>query len=121
MRSCAVVGIGQTRHAAKRVDVSLPGLVREAALEALASGIPCILSRPCGTSEILTEGETGLILEDPTDADGLAARLERLFDEDLRRTMGQSARRLAERFPISLNTDRMLAVHREIQTRAQST
>ena len=55
------------------------------------------------------------------DADGLAARLERLFDENLRRTMGRSARRLAERYPISRNTDRMLAVHHEIQTRARST
>jgi len=32
---CAVIGIGQTRHAAKRRDVSIPGLVREAALRAL--------------------------------------------------------------------------------------
>ncbi len=32
---CAVVGVGQTRHAAKRSDVSIAGLVREAALRAL--------------------------------------------------------------------------------------
>ncbi len=32
---CAVVGIGQTRHAAQRDDVSISGLVREAALRAL--------------------------------------------------------------------------------------
>jgi len=32
---CAVIGIGQTHHAAKRVDVSMPGLVREAARRAL--------------------------------------------------------------------------------------
>jgi acetyl-CoA C-acetyltransferase len=32
---CAVVGIGQTRHASQRNDVSIPGLVREAALRAL--------------------------------------------------------------------------------------
>ena len=32
---CAVVGIGQTQYAAKRVDVSIPGLVREAAIRAL--------------------------------------------------------------------------------------
>jgi len=32
---CAVVGVGQTKHAAERLDVSMPGLVREAALEAL--------------------------------------------------------------------------------------
>ena len=33
---CAIVGIGQTRHAAVRDDVSIPGLIREAALNALA-------------------------------------------------------------------------------------
>jgi acetyl-CoA C-acetyltransferase len=32
---CAVVGIGQTKHAAVRGDVSIPGLVREAAQRAL--------------------------------------------------------------------------------------
>jgi acetyl-CoA C-acetyltransferase len=33
---CGVIGIGQTKYAAKRIDVSMPGLVREAALRALA-------------------------------------------------------------------------------------
>jgi acetyl-CoA C-acetyltransferase len=32
---CGVVGIGQTKHDAKRIDVSMGGLVREAALRAL--------------------------------------------------------------------------------------
>lgn len=32
---CAVVGIGQTKHRSKREDVSMPGLLREAALRAL--------------------------------------------------------------------------------------
>jgi len=32
----AVIGIGQTKYDAKRIDVSMPGLVREAALAALA-------------------------------------------------------------------------------------
>src|SRR5262249_51166901 len=32
---CAVVGIGQTHHTARRDDVSIAGLVREAALHAL--------------------------------------------------------------------------------------
>ncbi len=35
MTPCAVIGIGQSRHAAKRSDVSMPGLVREAALRAV--------------------------------------------------------------------------------------
>lgn len=32
---CAIVGIGQTHYSAKREDVSIPGLIREAALRAL--------------------------------------------------------------------------------------
>ncbi len=32
---CAVIGIGQTKHAAKRGDLSIAGLVREAASRAL--------------------------------------------------------------------------------------
>lgn len=32
---CGVIGIGQTKHTATRKDVSMPGLVREAALRAL--------------------------------------------------------------------------------------
>lgn len=36
MERCAIVGIGQTQYAAKRSDVSIPGLLREAALRALA-------------------------------------------------------------------------------------
>jgi acetyl-CoA C-acetyltransferase len=33
---CAVIGVGQTRHASARTDVSIAGLVREAATRALA-------------------------------------------------------------------------------------
>lgn len=36
MEHCAIVGIGQTHHTSKRNDVSIPGLLREAALRALA-------------------------------------------------------------------------------------
>jgi len=36
MRRVKAIGIGQSKHASKRVDVSLPGLIREAVLRALA-------------------------------------------------------------------------------------
>jgi acetyl-CoA C-acetyltransferase len=35
MNRCAIIGIGQTHHTAKRQDVSIAGLVREAAVRAL--------------------------------------------------------------------------------------
>jgi acetyl-CoA C-acetyltransferase len=39
---CAVIGVGQTNHAAKRKDVSIPGLVREAAFRALDDAGLCM-------------------------------------------------------------------------------
>src|SRR5262249_23182169 len=35
MNRCAIIGVGQTKHASKREDVSIAGLVREAAGRAL--------------------------------------------------------------------------------------
>jgi acetyl-CoA C-acetyltransferase len=35
MEACAVIGVGQTQHRARREDVSIPGLLREAATRAL--------------------------------------------------------------------------------------
>ncbi|NUP02622.1 MAG: thiolase domain-containing protein, partial [Nonomuraea sp.] len=35
MNRCAVIGVGQTHYTTKRRDVSIAGLVREAALRAL--------------------------------------------------------------------------------------
>ena len=34
-RPCAIVGVGQTHHKSRRLDVSYAGLVREAAFRAL--------------------------------------------------------------------------------------
>ncbi len=91
-----------------------------ACLEALASGLPCILSRRCGASEILTQGENGYIVEDPTDAEEIAAKLRLLLEVSLRRKLSAAARRLAERFPVSANTDRMLEVCRGVRPRNES-
>ena len=44
---CAVIGVGQTHHKAKRDDVSIAGLVREAAKMALADAdLPGATSTP---------------------------------------------------------------------------
>ncbi len=89
-----------------------------ACLEALASGLPCIVSRACGAAEILTQGENGYILEQAEDVDAMAGYFESLLDEDVRTRMGAAARALAERYPVSANTDQMLEIHREIQAQA---
>ena len=59
MERCAVLGIGQTMHRAKRADLSIPGLLREAALNALEDaqlGFQDIDSIVIGTAPDMFEG-----------------------------------------------------------------
>jgi glycosyltransferase involved in cell wall biosynthesis len=65
-----------------------------AALEAMASGVPVVAAARGGLSEVVIDGETG-ILADPPGAEGLAAGASRLFtDPELVRRITAGGRRL---------------------------
>ena len=65
-------------------------------LEAMAAGLPVVASAVGGVPELVVDGETGLLVP-PGDADALADALERVLgDAELRRRMGEAARRRAE-------------------------
>jgi glycosyltransferase involved in cell wall biosynthesis len=65
-------------------------------LEAMAAELPVVASRVGGLSELVVDGETGLLVP-PRDADELAAALGRLVaDPDLRRALGAAGRAYAE-------------------------
>ena len=49
--------------------------------ESMACGLPVIVSRENGTYEIITDSVDGLILDDPEDAEGLAALIRRLYED----------------------------------------
>ncbi|MCL6565876.1 MAG: glycosyltransferase family 4 protein [Acidobacteriia bacterium] len=60
--------------------------------EAMACGLPVIVSSLAGVSEIVTHGEDGLILQDPRDAEELAGLLRRLLaDPEFARRLGERA------------------------------
>lgn len=64
--------------------------------EAMASGLPVVTSRRAGASEMIEEGVSGVLLDQPGDADELARRLLPLLsDAALRRDMGARARTAA--------------------------
>jgi len=67
--------------------------------EAMASGLPVITTVTNGTSEIMTDGVDGFILDDPSDAKELASRI-RLLAEDfaLRRRIGEAAAQTAKKY-----------------------
>ncbi len=65
-------------------------------VEAAACGIPQVAGRSGGAHEAVAGGETGLIVDDPTDVSAVAEALSALLDdESLRRRMGAAARRRA--------------------------
>lgn len=82
--------------------------------EAGATGIPAAASAVGGVTDVVVDGETGLLVL-PGDPHALAAALARLAaDPELRRSMGEAARRrVQERFEWSDCVDRMVAVLEE--------
>jgi glycosyltransferase involved in cell wall biosynthesis len=65
-------------------------------LEAMAAELPVVASGVGGLSELVVDGETGLLVP-PGDVAALAAALGRLIaDRDLRRTLGAAGRARAE-------------------------
>ena len=60
--------------------------------EAMACGLPVIVSSAAGVSEIITDGTDGLILRDPKDATALSAMIRRLYEDEVFRTqLGERA------------------------------
>ncbi len=82
-----------------------------AAIEAMAAGLPVILSRTGGTGDIVLDGQTGFLIE-VGDEHAMVERLEYLLTEPERRvTMGNAARRYTEqRYNLRTN------IHQTVQT-----
>jgi glycosyltransferase involved in cell wall biosynthesis len=68
-----------------------------AVLEAMACGLPVVATPVAGTSELVRDGENGLLVR-PADPGALAGAILRLMeDEPLREAQGRRGRRLVER------------------------
>ena len=66
--------------------------------EAFAAGTPVIASAIAGYSDVVTDGVDGLLVP-PADPQRLAEELQRVYHEPVRlRTMGEAARRSAQRY-----------------------
>ncbi len=103
--------------------------------EAMACGLPVIVSATAGVSEIISNGIDGLILNDPRDSVGLAALISRLYeDARFRDRLGEKAsettrqhtwegngRELAAIFDEALRRNLELARHPLGDTRGSAT
>lgn len=67
------------------------------ALEALSCGLPAVVSREAGVAELLEDGRSALLFDDPEDPETLAAAITGVLnDADLRRRLGKEGRAVAE-------------------------
>lgn len=84
------------------------------AMEAMACGLPVIVSTNSFADEVIDDGVNGFIVP-IRDADAIAERLRVLAaDPDLRARMGAEARRTAERFDWSRYRERIVGLMRGI-------
>jgi glycosyltransferase involved in cell wall biosynthesis len=86
-----------------------------AVLEAMAAGLPVVGTDVGGISELIVDGETGLIVE-PENPAALAAALESLArDPERRLQLGQRGReRVAESFSAEASARRTVALYEEL-------
>jgi glycosyltransferase involved in cell wall biosynthesis len=86
----------QVAEAMRRADLFVVPSIEDAyplvTLEAMASGLPVIVSDHAGTSELVTPGVDGLIVK-AGETPPLVAAIQRLIeDEDVRRRIGEAGR-----------------------------
>jgi L-malate glycosyltransferase len=103
--------------AASRLDSESFGV---AVIEASACALPVVVTRVGGLPEVVSENETGLIVE-RDDAAVLAAALQRLIeDADLRGRLGRNGRSwVAQRYEWRACVERMLQSYRDVLASAE--
>lgn len=86
--------------------------------EAMACGLPVIVSSAAGVSEIITDGVDGLILSNPKDALTLAAMIRRLYaDEVFRKQLAERAALTARKYTWERNAQELAAIFEEVLRR----
>ena len=90
-------------------------------LESMACGLPVIASTSAGASEIVRNGENGLLLQNPRDVKELARLMRKLcVSEDLVRTLGESAERTAANESWESHAERMHSHLEEVLSRKKA-
>jgi len=88
-----------------------------ATLEAMAMGLPVIVSEVGGIGDIVIEGKTGFLVR-PDDLDALTRRLQTLVEDPRgRREMGmRGRRRVEEQFDLARSTETVMTLLKSIST-----
>lgn len=88
------------------------------AAEAMACGLPVIISIRAGASELIKNGIDGLILDDPTDAQVLATMIRNLYgDIEFRSRLGRAASETARKYTWERSSRELRAIFEDILQR----
>ena len=88
-------------------------------LEAMAARRPVVATRAGGVVDIVSDGETGLLVE-PGDVDALSAAIRRLLEDHelVERLLQHAAERLQDRFTIERNAARVIRLYDQLLGRS---
>ena len=96
------------------VGPSLEDTFAQPPTEAMACGLPVITTATNGTAEIMTDGVDGLVLEDPNDVAGLAAKIRWLYENPALCTrMSEQAARTSQAYTWDRNGVEMRTIFAE--------
>mgnify|MGYP001351482006 CR=1 FL=1 len=83
-------------------------------LEAMAAGLPVLISGSVGARDIVREGENGFVVENPDDPEAVAGRIETMLRCDTLAQMGREALKTAGENSWDATVARVLTVYEEI-------
>lgn len=84
-------------------------------LEAMATGLPIIISKLAGSAEIIKNGHEGLLLNNPTDPKEITEKINLLVNnKDLRKQMGENAYKTAQKYSWTKVAKQILEVYKEV-------
>jgi UDP-glucose:(heptosyl)LPS alpha-1,3-glucosyltransferase len=83
-------------------------------LEAMAAGLPVLISRTVGARDIVREGQNGFVIEDTGNIQDISYRLRIMLDEQNRRRMAQAARETARQYSWEDTARKVEIVYREL-------
>ncbi len=83
--------------------------------EAMAAGLPVVVSKDAGASELIEPDKEGILLTDPKDSKELADGIAKLFDKQTRQQMGYAARQKALQYTWDEVADAHIKLYKSMQ------
>ncbi|RKY02824.1 glycosyltransferase family 4 protein [Candidatus Poribacteria bacterium] len=87
-------------------------------LEAMATGLPVVASKVQGIEELVSDGVSGFLIDDPSDVEAIAEKLAELIDDgELRLRIGEEALRAVEKYDWSNIAERYLRIYKVVASK----